>query len=123
MRQLLQQHRPIHGTHAVIILVAQRRVVVIVLVLDLHERNRLLELFERVLQHGCVVEALDEFGQKLDVFGDGADAVGVDRLHVGSEGKDLESVRLALPEGGRLGSEGKRRLTRIRWAAWLRASK
>lgn len=89
MRELLEEHGPIHRADAVVVLVSQRRVVVVVLVLDLHERDRLLQLLEGVLQHGRVLEALDELGEELDVLGNRADAVGVDRFDFWEEGEGL----------------------------------
>lgn len=89
MCEFLEQHGAVERADAVVVLVAQGRVVVVVLVLDLHEGDRLLELFERILQHGRVLEALDKLGEELHVLGDGADAVGVDGLDLGEEGEGL----------------------------------
>lgn len=89
MRELFEKHGSIQGADAVVVLVAQRRVVVIVLVLDLHERDCLLELLEGILKHGRVLEALDELGEELDVLGDGPDAVGVDGFDFWEEWEGL----------------------------------
>lgn len=60
--------------------VAQRHVIIIILVLDLHQRDCLLQLLERVHEHGRIVETVDKLDEEFDVFGDGGDAVGVDGL-------------------------------------------
>lgn len=77
MREFLDEHGPVHRADPVVVFVAQRRIVVVVLVLDLHERDCLLQLLKGVLQHGRILEALDELGEELDVLGNGGHAVGV----------------------------------------------
>lgn len=65
--------------------VAQRHVIIIILVLDLHQRNRLLKLLEGVHEHSGVVESVDKLDEKFHVFGHGGDAVRVDGLDFGQE--------------------------------------
>lgn len=60
--------------------IAQRHVIVIILVLDLHQRDRLLQLLESIHEHGRVVESVHKLDEEFDIFGDGGDAVGVDGL-------------------------------------------
>lgn len=79
---LLQQDGAVLPINHAILLVPLRNVEKLELVVRLHQRNRLDELVE-VLLENRVLEAVDEGGEEGDVFCEGADGGWADSLDTG----------------------------------------